>query len=154
MDVYRHLLAALDLSPETGQVVQRAAALSRACGARLSLAHVVEYIPMAYSGDLVLPAEFDLEQELLTVARQRLDAVAGQLEIPPADRHLVLGATAPEILRIVTEQAVDLVVVGSHRRHGLSLLLGSTAAAILHHAGCDMLAVRIRPERADAAPAG
>jgi universal stress protein A len=38
---------------------------------------------------------------------------------------------------------MDLVVVGSHGRHGLSLLLGSTANGVLHGAGCDVLAVRV-----------
>ncbi|MEO1899758.1 MAG: universal stress protein, partial [Methylococcales bacterium] len=37
----------------------------------------------------------------------------------------------------------DLIVVGSHGRHGLALLLGSTANGVLHHAVCDVLAVRL-----------
>ena len=40
--------------------------------------------------------------------------------------------------------AVDLIVVGSHGRHGLALLLGSTADAVLHHAKCDVMAVRLQ----------
>jgi universal stress protein A len=38
---------------------------------------------------------------------------------------------------------VDLVVVGSYGRHGLQLLLGSTANGVLHLAACDVLAVRV-----------
>jgi len=34
-------------------------------------------------------------------------------------------------------------VVGSHGRHGLALLLGSTANGVLHGASCDVLAVRV-----------
>jgi universal stress protein A len=45
--------------------------------------------------------------------------------------------------RVAEEQQVDLVVTGSHGRHGLALILGSTANAILHGAKCDVLAVRI-----------
>ena len=37
----------------------------------------------------------------------------------------------------------DLIIVGSHGRHGVSLILGSTANAILHGAQCDVLAVRV-----------
>jgi len=36
------------------------------------------------------------------------------------------------------------IVVGSHGRHGLALLLGSTANDILHGAPCDVLAVRLK----------
>jgi universal stress protein A len=143
MGEYRHLLAALDLSEESDTVLQRCVGLRDGFGARLSLVHVVEYVPMAYSGDLALPEDFNLEQELLGVARQRMDAVGERVGVPAGDRHVALGVTAREVLRVVEDQGVDLIVVGSHGRHGLALLLGSTAGAILHHASCDVLAVRI-----------
>ena len=38
---------------------------------------------------------------------------------------------------------VDLIVVGSHGRYGLALLMGSTANGVLHGASCDVLAVRV-----------
>lgn len=46
--------------------------------------------------------------------------------------------------RLAKEQRCDLIVVGSHGRHGLALLLGSTANDILHGAPCDVLAVRLK----------
>ena len=45
---------------------------------------------------------------------------------------------------IAEEHAVDLIVIGSHGRHGLQRILGSTASGVLHTATCDVLAVRIR----------
>ena len=44
----------------------------------------------------------------------------------------------------VTDKRFDLIVVGSHGRHGLALLLGSTANDVLHGAPCDVLAVRLQ----------
>ena len=44
----------------------------------------------------------------------------------------------------------DVIVVGSHGRHGIALLLGSTANGVLHGATTDVLAVRVGP---DAPPA-
>ena len=41
-------------------------------------------------------------------------------------------------------EACDLIVVGSHGRHGLALLLGSTANDVLHGAPCDVLAVHLK----------
>jgi universal stress protein A len=49
-----------------------------------------------------------------------------------------------EIHRLARELRCDLVVVGSHGRHGLALLLGSTANDVLHGAQCDVLAVRLQ----------
>ena len=40
-------------------------------------------------------------------------------------------------------KGADLIIVGSHGRHGLALLLGSTANGVLHGATCDVLAVRV-----------
>ena len=52
-------------------------------------------------------------------------------------------STKEGILGAAKEHGADLIVVGSHGRHGLALLLGSTANAVLHGAPCDVLAVRI-----------
>jgi universal stress protein A len=66
------------------------------------------------------------------------------LAIPEAQTWLETGSPKQEIIRIAEENAVDLIVVGSHGRHGLALLLGSTANGVLHHANCDVLAVRLQ----------
>ena len=55
-----------------------------------------------------------------------------------------IGSPKAEIIRIAEDMGADLIVVGSHGRHGIALLLGSTAASVVHHAKCDVLAVRLR----------
>ena len=67
---YAHMLVAVDFSAEAETLVARAAQLRDQCAARLSLLHVVEYLPMAYSGDLVLPEGFDLEHRSWSPARR------------------------------------------------------------------------------------
>jgi universal stress protein A len=44
---------------------------------------------------------------------------------------------------MATDIHADLIVVGSHGRHGLALLMGSTANGVLHGAKRDVLAVRV-----------
>jgi universal stress protein A len=144
VSTYRHLLLAIDFATETDPVIERASHLSEQCGARLSILHVVEYLPMAYSGDLVLPDNFDLEQELLEVAKKQMKIVGERLNVAPEDRHIEIGGTGHTILRVAGELEVDLIVLGSHGRHGLAVLLGSTARSVLNGAGCDVLAVRIK----------
>jgi len=43
----------------------------------------------------------------------------------------------------------DLIVLGTHGRHGLGLMLGSTANAVLHGAPCNVLTVMVRVEGSD-----
>ena len=46
-------------------------------------------------------------------------------------------------MRVAREGAFDLIVIGSHERHGLSILVNLTEDTVLHNAPCDVLAVRL-----------
>ena len=143
MDDYRHILLATDFAPESRRVGERAVELAARYGARLSLLHVVDYVPLELSNDMMLAEPVDVDGRLVEEARESLDHLAGDLGQGDAQRWVVLGSTGPEIKRTAEEHDVDLIVVGSHGRHGLALLLGSTANAVLHGAPCDVLAVRV-----------
>lgn len=144
MSDYRHILLASDFSEGSVQVAQRAASLARCYQARLSAVHVVDYFPVADSAyGPGIPFDPDLTDQLVDAARQRLAELAEPLGVP-GDAHWVeIGSPKLEIVRVAEEKGADLIVVGSHGRHGLQLLLGSTASGILHHARCDVLAVRL-----------
>lgn len=141
---YKHILVAVDFTEECHPVIQRAQALAGTCQARLSLVHVVEPMAMAFGGDVPMDLSM-LQQQQFDQARERLDTVAGQYpELFSDQRHLAYGQPRQEIHRLAEEQQCDLIVVGSHGRHGLALLLGSTANDVLHGAPCDVLAVRLK----------
>lgn len=139
---YTHILLAVDFSPSTEQTGRRAVDLAGRYGARLSLIHVVEYLPIALDGEPILPPMVGVEEQLMEIARKHLVQLAANLGVNDAARYVELGSTKLEILRVAEAQGVDLIVVGSHGRHGLARLLGSTAGAVLHGAHCDVLAVR------------
>jgi len=141
---YDHLLLAVDFAPETDAVIKRAQQVREHCGARLTLLHVVEHLPMSYSADLVLPDDFDLEQELIDIAKKQMATLGERLGVSPSEQHIEIGSTGSTILRLATELKADLVILGSHGRHGLATLLGSTARTVLNGASCDVLAVRIK----------
>ncbi len=85
-----------------------------------------------------------MDQQLLELADKRLQDLSEKYDVGDSERFVSQGSTKREILRIAEEQGVDLIVIGSHGREGIQLLLGSTANAVLHGAPCDVLAVRIR----------
>jgi universal stress protein A len=139
---YRHLLAAVDFSPGTENMMRRTVDLGNRYDARLSVIHVVEYLPVAMDAELMLPPLAGVEEQLMENARKRLEELTRSLGAEGAVRHVELGSTKLEILRVAEEEGIDLIVVGSHGRHGLARMLGSTASAVLQGAHCDVLAVR------------
>jgi len=142
MAKYTHILAAIDFSQESKIVIDRAAALRDACGARLSVIHVIEPLSFAYGGDI--PMDFSgIQEEIHKQAQLQIGAICTPLNVDEQDRHLVVGRPVSEIHRIAEESGVDLIVIGSHGRHGLALLMGSTANGVLHGCCCDVLAVRV-----------
>lgn len=143
---YQHVLCAVDFSDESLEVGRRARDIAQKYGARLSLIHIVEDVNISLGGGYeLLPVLPDLPDEaLLQEARTALEKLAQQLEVKDIRLWVVNAISTKEgILGTVQEHHADLIVVGSHGRHGLSLLLGSTANAVLHGAPCDVLAVRI-----------
>lgn len=144
---YQHILVATDSSDEARLVGQRALDIAQRHGARLSLVHVVEEVNLS-AGYELMPLLPELPDEaLLGEARAQLDRLAQQLSIADCDRWVVSAVSTQEgILCIAREQQADLIIVGCHGRHGLSLLLGSTANALLHRAPCDVLALRINDD--------
>ena len=144
---YQHILLALDFGPGHEQVVARATDIVQAEHARLSLIHVVEFLHVDLANELVLPQDVALENQIMATARRKLARIASEIgSLESIGQWVELGSTKQEIIRIAEQEQVDLIVIGSHGRHGLGRLLGATANAVLHGAPCDVLAVRIRPE--------
>jgi universal stress protein A len=143
MSGYTHVLIAVDLTDDSPRVVQRGLEVAQHFGAKVSLLHVVEFIPVDPAGEALLPPPVDLEGDLVRAARERLDTLCREQGLQDTPRRLEVGNIKTEIVRVTGEEAADLLVLGSHERHGLALLLGSTEKAILHKASCDVLAVRL-----------
>ncbi len=141
---YQHIVTAVDLTDECHPVIRRAQALANSLQAKLSLVHVVEPMAMAFGGDVPMDLSA-LQQQQIDQARERVEAFASQYpELLPDQRHILFGQPRQEIHQLAKEQGCDLIVVGSHGRHGLALLLGSTANDLLHGAPCDVLAVCLK----------
>jgi universal stress protein A len=144
MNHYKHILLAVDFSEHGKQVSDKAQAIVEQNQAQMSLVHVVENLPITDAAYGPIPFDVDLTQEWLEMSKQKLIKLGEELSVPEQRQWLELGSAKLEIVRVAEENDVDLIVVGSHGRHGLALLLGSTANGVLHHAKCDVLAVRLQ----------
>lgn len=145
MQAYQHILVALDFSETAPVVCERGKDLADRYGADLTLLHVVESLPIVDSTyGPVMPFEIDLTEQMVEAARARMDQAGQEFQVPDGRRLIELGSPKTEIVRIAQERHADLIVLGSHGRHGVKLLLGSTAASVIHHARCDVLALRLK----------
>jgi universal stress protein A len=142
MSQYQKILVAIDLSEESAPVVKRGRALAEVPNAELHLIHVIEPLSFAYGGDI--PMDFSgIQEEIHEQATQQMRRFAESNDIDLQHQHIMLGKPEVEIHATAEELGADLIVLGSHGRHGLALLMGSTANGVMHGAKCDVLAVRV-----------
>jgi universal stress protein A len=138
--MYKKVLFATDFDEVGVKAARKAKKIADENSAELILVHIVEPIPAyAYPG---FAGFAEVEVSIREQAEKELNELAKQLGVDQNHQFLEFGSTKNEVLRVADENKVDLIVTGSHGKHGLALLLGSTANAILHGANCDVLIVR------------
>ncbi|MES2624051.1 MAG: universal stress protein [Pseudomonadota bacterium] len=143
MTGYTNILVAVDLSPDSAFVLDKARHIAKQYDAALSLVHVMEPIAVGYTLD-ISGADFEtLYSEVMRQARNSLVELGASVDIPEHRLHNVLGSPAREIRNTAKEIRADLVVVGGHGKHGFELLLGSTSSGVSHGVECDLLIVRL-----------
>ncbi len=141
--MYQNILVAIDLYAENDDVIAKAIKLQKITDARLDIIYVSEPPISAYpivAGLEHMTSEQGIKKALHPRMREletKFDLAAGTIQI------VFDGRPADEIVNRAKEQGVDLIILGSHGRHGLGLLLGSTATGVLHRATVDVLAVRV-----------
>ena len=146
MSGYRKIVVAVDLSSESSVIVERASGL-KAEGGEIHLVYVQEPMDSVYMGVVPYGPVFvgmdEVEENLRSELRQKLDALGERFGIPAECRHFMSGSPAREIHAFAAENDADLIVVGTHGQKGVQLLLGATANSVLHGSACDVLAVRV-----------
>ena len=142
----KEIVLAVDLHPECDiTLIKKAQEFAKAFESHLTVVHAVEHI-LSYGMAQAYPGILDVETDLLTAAREELAKICQPLEIAAKDQVVCIGSPKLVVFEVAEEKKADLIIVGSHGRHGLGLLLGSTANSVLHNACCDVLAIRIRDD--------
>ena len=142
MSLYNTILVAIDLNEDADKVIQKAQKIRLQNNATLTIIHVAEPLSYAYGGDIPMDLS-DVQNQLHEDAKRQMHALVEQHKLGEVTQLLVSGHIQTEVHKLATKFSTDLVIVGSHGRHGLALLLGSTSSSILHGATCDVLAVRV-----------
>jgi nucleotide-binding universal stress UspA family protein len=137
----KSVLIATDFSSASDKPLRHALAVARCYGAKFYLVHVVSSIGFTIAGPDARNAAcraacrdaHQLEDKLVESG-----ALAGL-------RHEVIvrqGEVWEELDKVIRQEQVDLVVIGTHGRVGIrKLLLGSVAEQIFRHADCMVLTV-------------
>lgn len=144
MSDYQHLLVPVDLRAHSHLVLQRAARMASASGgARITVMHVVEYLPLDPVGDTLSPTPVEVTEDLSAQATKRIAQLCDDEDLSDARQLVRVGATQDEIIDVAREIGADLIVIGNHERHGLGVLFSRTEDRVLHQATCDILAVHL-----------
>ncbi len=142
MKRYQHAIIAVDLFENHMAFVHRALFFAKAHTRRVTICHSVPYLsslaPYAMSFQDALHS--DAAERLKTLKANLPEALISDLKIT-FEMHL--GAPKYKVCELAKAQNADLIITGSHGKHGVDLLLGSTANGILHLAHCDVLTIRV-----------
>jgi nucleotide-binding universal stress UspA family protein len=141
----KRILVPVDFSAPSRAALWRAGELATALGATVELLHVVDLPQPPHvisEGHVPLPPEYrqDVLRETESHLRDWLETA-----MIPATIHRALGEGQPfvEIVKYAREHGVDLIVMGTHGRGGMSrLLLGSVADKVIRTAPCPVMTVR------------
>jgi glycine betaine transporter len=159
------ILVPIDYSGQCDRALQWGASLAEKYGARLLLLHVIPETSEGFSEsraertDPLLPFALDslavyrapsapeevMSVDLIETAQNDLkDLVIATLNERVAVSPTVgVGEPAEEIVRVARDEAVDLIVMGTHGRSGLRhVLLGSVAETVMRTAPCPVFTVK------------
>ena len=143
----KKILLPTDFSGCANYALPYAAAIARATNAKVICVHVVEPVVPAvgYTG-LADPMPLaDISEQLEDSAERQLPKLAECEECIGlnVEEVIVHGDAAAEIVRVASEQEVDLIVISSHGRTGFGrIIFGSTAESVVRHANCPVLVVK------------
>jgi nucleotide-binding universal stress UspA family protein len=133
------VLIATDFSEASEKALRHSLALARFYGSRFCLAHVVSSLGVTMAGpDAIAACEEAVLREAaaLKASLVRSGALSG-IQHKFIVRRGELWSVLQEIIR---EESTDLLVVGTHGRHGIAkLFFGSIAEQIFRQADCPVL---------------
>jgi nucleotide-binding universal stress UspA family protein len=137
----KQILVATDFSEASDEALNQAIELGKQAGASMEIVHVRELGSGGFPFGPLYPADTSgvIAYSDLELARRRDRVVSAGLQ---CHYRCLEGSAANEIVHRAGETDADLIVIGTHGRHGLAhAMLGSVAERVVQHAGCPVLTV-------------
>ena len=148
----QHILVPIDFSPYADQALEYAIELAQKFQARLTLLHVVDLSPMAVGTMFAYSFEGYL-QAMETEAKQHMQILLNRVHQKGLLVETVIIHDVPfqAVIDTAQDKGVDLIVMGTHGRTGLThVLIGSVAEKVVRLAPCPVLVTRGTTEASEA----
>lgn len=142
MSNYKNILVAIDINAHFKSIIHKALEV---CQSAEDVSLIYVLMPSTYIQPYLYGVVNDTitDSDRMELARETLADIASEFGINQQNVVVNLGVAADEIKEIADEKDMDLIVIGTHGRSGIKLLLGSTANSVLHGVKQDVLAVRM-----------
>ena len=135
----RSVLVATDFSEASEKALRHSLALARFFGSKFCLAHVVSSVGLTIAGPGAIAA---CEEAVLRETAQLEGRLIRTGALTGIQHKFIVrqGELWPQLKEVIREENTDLMVVGTHGRHGMAkLFFGSRAEQIFRQADCRVL---------------
>lgn len=144
--MFTHILVPVDGSGTALLAMDKAVSLAKAFGSRITAVNVIDYYPFVGVGADFAFGQTEYMTAATATANQALAAACGAASAAgqACEQKVVEGHVVHEgILETAKALGADLIIMGSHGRHGIEkLLLGSVTQRVLSHTTLPVLVVR------------
>lgn len=152
MHNYQTILVATDFSAHSEEALARGLQLAQVYHATLHVLHVVEIPTYPVLEDIAvtgLPGIWDpeLSVQITEESNKQLHHLLEQAGLSQKHGRTLQGIASEEIVTYANQIRAELIVMGKYGVSGWKRLLGSTTDSVLHHADCDVLAIKLENEK-------
>lgn len=138
----KSILFATDFSTASEAALPYVTALSLRYGSTVHVAHVLPDAVLLRPGAPDPAVMGQIYEQAHSVAQEKMQQLAKHLKGFPCKTYVRHGAVLEAVSAIISEQDVDLLVLGTHGRTGLGkLIMGSVAEELFRQAPCPVLTV-------------
>lgn len=144
--MFKQILVAVDESEQATAALDLAIELGKELGSSLTLLHALDPGKVSTPADVTAVSTVEIEvEELEAAGKSLLESTAARVRGAGLEVTTIMrdGVPSPTILDTAARSNADLIVLGTHGRHGVArMFLGSTAESVLREAKIPVLVKR------------